>query len=47
MAGNAGDQSVTGDTVTDTGADRATSHDQSTADEGAGSDSRVHYFIPP
>jgi hypothetical protein len=35
LPGDAGDQRVTGDTVTDTGADRAACHDQPAADEGA------------
>jgi hypothetical protein len=38
LAGDAGNQRVTGDTVTDRSANRAAAQDQSTADEGAGRD---------
>ena len=38
LPGDAGDQRVTGDTVTDAGADSAAGHDQPTADESARSD---------
>src|SRR5258705_12174225 len=42
LPGDAGDQRVTRDAVTDTGADCTAGHDQSTADERAGSDSGIH-----
>src|SRR5262249_17841722 len=46
LPGDTRNQSVTRNTVTDTGADRAATHDQSTADESTGSDSGVH-SVPP
>src|ERR1700730_11609007 len=45
LPGNTRNQRVTGNTVTDTGSDCATTHDDSTADEGTGSDSGIHSFL--
>jgi len=45
--GHTRDQGVTGDTVTDTGTDRAAGHDQPTANEGTSNNCRVRHFLPP